>query len=132
MKPGIAAALLALFATSAWAQTPAPSLDLQVPPAQAVVPASAAAATAADEPGKYYGDVGGNGPLESDTQVSGSFSTGIGYAKGFGTGFSNAADLNVSKQYGDGKTLNLHIDVSRSTGFPNRWQGAYGPGYPGF
>ncbi len=132
MKSGIAAALVALFATSAWAQTPAPSLDLQVPPSQDTSAATTAAANAADEPGKYYGDVGGKGDAQSDTQVSGSFSTGIGYAKGFGTGVSSAADLNVSKQYGDGKVFNLHIDVSQSRGFPNRWQGAYGPGYTGF
>lgn len=130
MKSGIAVAFAALFATSAWAQTPAPaaSLDLQVPATQNASPASA---TPADEPGKYYGDVGGNGAAQSDAQVSGSFSTGVGYAKGFGTSFSNAADLNVSKQYGDGNTFNLHIDVSRSTGFPNRRNG-YGPGYTGF
>lgn len=130
MKSAITAAFSALFATSAWAQTavPAPSLDLQLPPGQNAIPASADAATGAAEPGKYYGDVGGNGAAQSDTQVSGSFSTGIGYGKGFGTGFSNAAALDVSKQYGDGKTFNLHIDVSQSKGFPNR----YGPGYTGF
>lgn len=133
MKLGIAAAFAALFATSAWAQTSAqaPSLDLQVPATQNASPAPAPATSAADEPGKYYGDVGGNGDPLSDAQVSGSFSTGVGYAKGFGTSFSNAADLNVSKPYGDGKTFNLHIDVSRSTGFPNRLNG-YGPGYTGF
>ena len=132
MKSAIATAFAALFATSAWAQTPATSLDLQVPPSQDATTATAPAANAADEPGKYYGDVGGKGDAQSDTQVSGSFSTGIGYAKGFGTGFSNAADLNVSKQYGDGKVVNLHIDVSQSRGFPNRWQGVYGPGYTGY
>lgn len=130
MKPGIAAALAVFFATSAWAQAPAPILDLQVPPSQDV--STANTAKAADAPGKYYGDVGGKGDARSDTQISGSFSTGIGYAKGFGTGISSAAELDVSKQYGDGKVFNLHIDVSQSHGFPNRWQRAYGPGYTGY
>ncbi|MEO7062413.1 MAG: hypothetical protein ABI082_01405 [Dokdonella sp.] len=132
MKPGIAAALGAIFATSAWAQTPAPPLDLKVPPNQSASVATAPAAKAADEPGKYYGDVGGNGDAVSDTHVSGSVSTGIGYSKAFGTGFSNAADLNVSKQYGDGKVIDFHIGVSQSNGFPNRWQRGYGGGYTDF
>ncbi|MEO7063949.1 MAG: hypothetical protein ABI082_09305 [Dokdonella sp.] len=132
MKPGIAAALGALVAVSAWAQTPVAPLDLQVPPSQSASMAIAPAAKAADEPGKYYGDVGGNGDAASDTRVSGSVSTGIGYSKAFGTGFSNAADLNVSKQYGDGKVIDLHIGVSQSNGFPNRWQRGYGAGYRDF
>ena len=130
MKTAIAV-LGALFATSSWAQSPAASLDLQVPPSQVASP-SAPATKAADEPGKYYGDVGGKGDAASDIRISGSFSTGIGYSKAFGTGFSNAADLDMSKQYGDGKTFNLHIGVSKSSGFPNRWQAGYGPGYTDF
>ncbi|GAA0722460.1 hypothetical protein [Dokdonella soli] len=114
MKAGITAVLIAAFAPSAQAQTPAQPLDLKLPAAH-----DAAAATAADPPGTYYGDVGGNGDA-SDTLISGSFSTTVGYAKGFGTGVSNAATLNVSKQYDDGRTVNLHIDVRRSSGFPSR------------
>lgn len=126
MKSAIAIAVAALFATTTWAQSSSASLDLQVPPAQDT--AAAPASKASDEPGQYYGDVNGNGAAQSDTQVSGSFSSGIGYAKGFGTGFSSAADLNVSKRTDEGNLMSLHIGVSQSRGFaPYRYGAPWNP-----
>ncbi len=134
MKSPIAIALFAAFtasaAGSAIAQTAAAPLDLSLPPDQAAI--AAAAANAEDPPGTYYGDVAGKDST-SAARVSGSFSTTIGYAKGFGTGISNAASLNVSKQTDDGKQFDLHIHVTQSNGFPGRYPGYYYPGYyPGY
>ena len=98
---------LALFATCAAAQT-SPPLDLRLPQSPDA-PASGSEGGVA-RPGVYVADTA--------TSVHGSFTTGIGYSKAFGTSTINAADLDVSKQYDDGKTLNLHIDVLRSTGLP--------------
>ena len=98
--------VLTLVATCARAQT-SPPLDLRLPqPLDAPAPGSEGDAT----PGVYVADTA--------TSVHGSFSTGIGYSKAFGTSTINAADLDVSKQYEDGKALNLHIEVLRSTGLP--------------
>lgn len=101
------AILLTLCATCAGAQT-SPPLDLRLrqPPDAPALGGDTGDAT----PGIYVAD--------SATSVHGSFTSGIGYSKAFGTSTINAADLDVTKQYDDGKTLNLHIDVLRSTGFP--------------
>ena len=97
---------LALFATCAQAQV-SPSLDLRLPHSpDAPVLDSQHDAT----PGVYVADTA--------TSVHGTFSSGIGYSKAFGTSTINTADLDVNKQYDDGRTLNLHIDVLHSTGLP--------------
>jgi hypothetical protein len=97
---------LALFATCAQAQV-SPSLDLRLPHSpDAPVLDSQRDAT----PGVYVADTA--------TSVHGTFSSGIGYSKAFGTSTINTADLDVNKQYDDGRTLNLHIDVLHSTGLP--------------
>lgn len=115
--------LLPVFQASA--QT-AEALDLRVPEQPA---AEAAAPESRDPPGTYYGDTSGlpargdrTGPLEADdgqAKVSGSFTTGIGHTKGYGTSHYNALDLNVRKSFGDGdkpNTMNLQIRVEKSDG----------------
>jgi hypothetical protein len=100
------AIVLALFVTSAGAQS-VPPLDLRLP-------------ADAPGPGGVSGDATpGLNVADTGTSVHGSFTTGIGYSKAFGTSTINAADLDVNKQYDDGRTLNFHIDVMRSTGLPS-------------
>jgi hypothetical protein len=98
---------LALFATCVAAQT-LPSLDLRLPyQPDAPVPDGARGVVT---PGVYTAD--------TETSVHGTFSTGIGYSKAFGTSTISTADLDVNKLYDDGRALNLHIDVLHSTGLP--------------
>ena len=93
-----------------------------------------------DSPGVYYGDHSGAGKDEGDdndndnkTQVHGSFTTGIGYSKGYGTSTMNAGELHISKQYDDGKTFDMQINVQQSKGpgfSPYGYYGGYyGPRY---
>ena len=127
MNHVISAALIALFASPACAQAP---LDLRLPPAAVVSSADAAAAT--DPPGKYYGDVDGSADA-SKTKVWGSVTMGLGYSEGFGTAESVGAELNVSRQLDDGRRMDLHINVERSSGFG--WRSPYnyyGPHYQGY
>ena len=111
---------LALVACTAWAQTP-PSLNLQLPqPRDARAQVGQDAAT----PDEYVADTA--------TSVHGSFTTGIGYSKTYGNSTLNAAEFDVNKQYDNGKTLNLHIDVLRSTGLPSVPPRDYVSRYPGY
>lgn len=113
-----------LCAGSAIAQT-AEALDLRVPePAfYAAEPASG------DPPGTYYGDTSGTPSRRNDAhdladddgkaKVWGSVATGIGHSKGYGTSHYNAAEVNVSKSFGDGdkpRNLNLQIRVEQGDG----------------
>ncbi|GAB3065931.1 hypothetical protein GCM10027214_35660 [Stenotrophomonas tumulicola] len=103
-----------------------------------------------DAPGTYYGDKtgprpradGSPGTLDDDKmKVSGSFSTGIGYSKGYGNSHYNAATLNLSKNYttDEGKTrgvnVNIHVSEGNGPGFYGPWDGPYGGGFgpgPGY
>ena len=116
MIPRLMIPLIALAASSAFAQTQdaPPSLNLSVPAAQA----DPESTLADDPPGTYYGDVGGEKDAGNGVQMSGAFSTTIGYAKGYGTGISNSAELNLSKQTDDGKTFGLHLHVSKGDALP--------------
>ena len=127
-----AAASLGLFCTSpAFAQsTTQPALNLDLPSNSNAAEPNASSTTANDPPGTYYGDVGGNGAPDTTTKVSGSVSTMVGYAKGYGTGIANGADLNVSTQTKNGNTVNLNISVMRSNGLPGGWGYGYGYGRP--
>lgn len=127
MKHVIAVALFALFAVPVCAQAP---LDLQVPPPKAEW--NADAVPNADAPGKYYGDVEGGADDASRTRVWGSVSLGIGHSNAFGTGESVGADLNMSRQLDDGRQVDLHIQVERSSGFPGSLRYGYGPLYRGY
>jgi hypothetical protein len=117
----IAVFLLVFLAGSAWAQTVPSSLNLQLPELPDLrYEASQDAAT----PDEYAAD--------TSTSVHGSFTTGIGYSKTYGNSTVNAAELDVNKQYDNGKTLNLHIDVLHSTGLPNVSPRDYVSRYPGY
>jgi len=140
MKTLPLALLVAFAASSAWAQSEAEKLDL-------TLPREAAAAYAVDPPGTYYGDKSGP-PLATPADdvardpcvvihddrdgdgVTGSFTTGVGYSKGYGRSTFNAATVNLCKSYnndeGKTRTFNLNINVGRSDG-----PGFYGP-HPGY
>lgn len=114
----IAAALLIFIAGSAVAQQ---ALNLQLPE----LPESGAQVSQdVSKPEEYAADTA--------TSVHGSFTTGIGYSKAYGNSTLNAAELDVNKQYDDGKTLNLHIDVLHSTGIPSGSPRDYVTRYPGY
>ncbi len=112
-----------LAAGHALAQSASDPLDLRVPeqPDQA-----SAAIPQGDPPGVYHGDTSGkpapHASADSDgdkAKVWGSFTTGIGHSKGYGTSHFNAADVNVSKSFGEGErknTVNLNIRVEQSDG----------------
>jgi hypothetical protein len=141
MKTLPLALLVALTASPAWAQSEAGKLDLTLP--REAVPYTA------DPPGTYYGDKSGP-PLATTAAdevegdpcvvihddrdgdgVTGSFTTGVGYSKGYGRSTFNAATINLCKSYnnddGDTRMFNLNINVGRSDG-PG---GFYGP-HPGY
>lgn len=99
---------LALLAASASAQTPAPALDLRLHQPPDMRAEASPTAVNPDDPASG-----------TDTTVHGSFSTEIGYSKTFGNSTVNTAELDVNKRYDSGRSLNLHIDVLRSTGLPN-------------
>ena len=99
------AIVLALFATAAFAQTPPPALDLQLHDLQ----------QASDDDDAASSDFGAG---DTTTSVHGSFTTGIGYSKNFGDSTYNAAELDVSKQTDDGRAVDFHIAVQRTTGLP--------------
>lgn len=139
-----AAGVVLLCAPAASAQTSAPAQDA------ASAPADQAAASAPlklqlpdpgsqplplaggeDSPGEYYGD---HGKDDDGVSVHGSFTTGVGYSKGYGTSTLNAAELHISKQYGDGKTVDMHINVEKTKGpgfspYGYPYGGYYGPRY---
>lgn len=101
-------------------------LKLQVPDSQPWPQAGGA-----DSPGVYYGD---HGEDDDGVSVHGSFTTGVGYSKGYGTSTLNAAELHISKQYDDGKTVDMHINVEKTTGpgfspYGYPYGGYYGPRY---
>lgn len=84
-----------------------------------------------DSPGEYYGD---HGKDDDGVSVHGSFTTGVGYSKGYGTSTLNAAELHISKQYDDGKTVDMHINVEKTKGpgfspYAYPYGGYYGPRY---
>lgn len=115
---------------------PSAPLELQLPP---VEQHTSRPFGGADSPGVYYGDHGDHDEGADDAQdpyaaqVHGSFTTGIGYSKGFGTSTMNAAELNVSKQYDDGKRVDVHIHLEQGKGpgfYP--YGGYYGPRYRGY
>ena len=119
---------LGLFAAShAMAQAAAEPLDLRVP--EQPNPYATKPGPQRDPPGTYYGDTSGKPASSRFTEaeviddgkakVWGSFTTGIGHSKGYGTSHYNAAEVNVSKSFGEGessKTFNLQINVEQGDG----------------
>ena len=121
MKPQLLASLICLTATTAMAQTPDPhALNLAIPSSPIE---QSGHDLASDPPGTYYGDVGGDQKADNGVQMSGALSTTIGYAKGFGTGISNSADLKLLKQTDEGKTFSLQLHVTEGDALP--YQGRY-------
>lgn len=124
MNVPLAAVVLACVFGSASAQTQPSPLDLQLP-----------------QP-SMRADVGGNAAAPDDyddanaddtgTSVHGAFTAGVGYSKAYGNSTVNAAELDVSKHYDNGKTVDLHIDVMRSTGIPAVSPRCYGAPYCGY
>jgi hypothetical protein len=124
MNIRIGALLLVCVAASAAAQTPPSPLNLQLPQAPAYDDASEVATPADD-----YDDANAS---DSGTSVHGSFTAGVGYSRNYGNSTYNSAELDVSKQYGDGKTLDMHFDVTRITGVPVIAPRCYGSPYCGY
>ena len=113
-------------AADAQAAPPAAPLQLQVPtqPVQEAAATSDNAIVDAQDSAANSGD-GKHGP-----QVHGSFTTGIGYSKGYGTSTMNAADLDVSGQTDSGRTYDMHLHVMQSKGLGfDPYGGYYGPRY---
>ena len=131
--------LASVLATSAAAQSASRPLNLKLPPGAVPATSGSAAkpASASTAPGVYYGDTSGK-PSRRDAdeavaaddgkaKVWGSFTTGIGHTKGYGTSHYNAAEVNVSKSFGDGErpnAFNLQIRVEQGDG------PAFGGPYP--
>ncbi len=111
-------------AGAASAQSADAPLDLRVPEQSATTEGL----VKSDPPGVYHGDTSGKpsrnvdeAAVEDDgkAKVWGSFTTGIGHSKGYGTSHYNAAEVNVSKSFGDGErpnAVNLHLRVEQSDG----------------
>jgi len=117
----VAALLFALVACPAFAQTPPAALDLRLQPLPDVHPQ-------ADEPVAPPDEEA----ADKATSVHGSFTTGIGTSKNYGNSTLTAAEVDVNKQYDNGKALNLHIDVFHSTGLPPVAPRDYVSRYPGY
>ena len=113
----IAAILLALAAALASAQTQHPSLDLRLRPLPEATDGSLA--------------VPDQQAVDTATSVHGSFTTGIGVSKNYGNSTVNAAELDVTRQYENGRALDLHIGVLHSTGLPAAAPRDYVSRYPG-
>jgi len=113
--------------TDATAQQSAAPLQLQLPaqPVQEVPAASDNAIVDAQD----------SHPDEDDAkrgpQVHGSFTTGIGYSKGYGTSTMNAADLSISGQTDSGRTydMQIHLMQSKGPGFDPYGGYFFGPRY---
>lgn len=141
MKRSILLCMALLAPATVFAQAADAPLDLRVPQ-QSAAPAVTESDTKAsafqdDAPGTYYGDTSGrpsrrawDEPAVADdgtAKVWGSFTTGIGHTKGYGTSHYNAAEVNVSKSFGDGErpnAFNLQIRVEQGDG------PAFGGPYP--
>ena len=128
---------LGLFAAShVTAQSAGQPLDLRVP--EQSNPYAAEPSPRRDPPGTYYGDASGKPASSSGlaeevevddgkAKVWGSLTTGIGHTKGYGTSHFNAAEINVSKSFGEGErknSVNLQINVEQGDG------PAFGGRYP--
>ena len=136
---------VAMIATgAASAQSADAPLDLRVPEQSAATEEI----VKGDPPGVYHGDTSGKPPSRSVDQAAveddgkakvwGSFTTGIGHTKGYGTSHYNAAEVNVSKSFGEGErpnAFNLQIRVEQGDGpafggpYPYPYFG-HGAGYP--
>ena len=128
MKRFILLCVAMIAAGGAAAQSADVPLNLRVPE-QPAAPAATDEVAKGDPPGVYHGDTSGRPSLrntdetgaadDGKAKVWGSFTTGIGHTKGYGTSHYNAAEVNVSKSFGDGErnnAVNLQIRVEQSDG----------------
>jgi len=147
MKRSILLCVAMIAAGGTAAQSADAPLDLRVPE-PAAAPAATDAVAKSDPPGTYYGDTSGRPSrrawdepaVEDDgkAKVWGSFTTGIGHTKGYGTTHYNAAEVNVSKSFGDGErpnafNLQIRVEQSDGPGFGGRYPYPYfdrEAGYP--
>lgn len=108
--------------SSAPATPVAAPLQLQVPakPVEAVPPEAGSDNAIVDAQDSGATDE------KQGPQVHGSFTTGIGYSKGYGTSTMNAAELDISGQTDSGRTYDMRIHVMQSKG-PGFSPYAYGP-----
>lgn len=151
MKRSILLCVVLLAPAAAFAQTADSPLDLRVPerPSVSTVtePDAKASAFQDDAPGTYYGDTSGRPSrrgwdepaVEDDgtAKVWGSFTTGIGHTKGYGTSHYNAAEVNVSKSFGDGErpnafNLQIRVEQGDGPGFGGRYPYPYYDREPGY
>lgn len=121
LRNRVAAILLVFLAGPAWAQTQPSALDLRLPPPSDLRPQADGGVTIPDERA-----------TDTATSVHGSFTSGVGYSKGFGNSTVNAAELDVTKRYDSGRTLDLQIGVLRSTGVPTVTPHDYVSRYSGY
>lgn len=144
MKRFVLLCVAMIAAGAASAQSADAPLDLRVPD-QSAPPEEA---VKADPPGVYHGDTSGKPSsrrtdetaVEDDgkAKVWGSFTTGIGHTKGYGTSHYNAAEVNVSKSFGEGErpnafNLQIRVEQSDGPGFGSPYPYPYfdrGAGYP--
>ncbi len=132
-----------LLAAPAWAQ----QTDASAPDAEALdlsLPQASAASYLNDPPGTWYGDTSGRpartagetvvarsrcptAPNGEERDITGNFSTGIGYSNRGGNSHWNAANINYCKERvdgdGDSRTFNININVDQYDG-----PGFHGPG----
>jgi hypothetical protein len=78
-------------------------------------------------------DSGRNDDESRGPQVHGSFTTGIGVSKGYGTSTMNAADLDISGRTDSGRTydMQIHLMQTKGPGF-DPYGGYYAPRYRGY
>ena len=125
MKRFVLLCVAVIAAGAASAQSGDAPLDLRVPEQSATPEGS----VKGDPPGVYHGDTSGKPSSRSTDEtvveddgkakVWGSFTTGIGHTKGYGTSHYNAAEVNVSKSFGEGErpnAFNLQIRVEQGDG----------------
>jgi len=120
----ISAIVLVCVVGAASAQTQPSPLDLQLPQP----PVRADLGGNANTPDDYDD----NDTDDTGTSVHGAFTTGIGYSKAYGNSTVNSAEIDVTKHYDNGKTLDMHFDVTRSTGIPAVSPRCYGGPYCGY
>lgn len=126
-NPLLIAIASCLLVTSAWAQTPAPPADVEMPPDDLAEASADAAPPGIDAPGVYYGDTSGrrygdedpDAPACEDStynepEVHGNVRAGVYSGHHVGTGNYEGATVHVIKRLGtcDHPTGEAHISIS--------------------
>ena len=132
MKNALRVLLFLLPVSPAFADDAAQALDLSLPQSSLY---------AKDPPGTWYGDTSGvpasvadgsasrcpTAPDGTPTDVTGSFTTGMGYSSRMGSSTYNAVDLNYCKSRidddGNESTFNVQLHVDQVDGDARRVRG---------